>query len=134
MTADSWQRRAACGMGDESLADTLALFFPDHPHELDKIDQAKQICAGCPVRRECLEDALAWPADMDGGIRGGYTEWERHDMRRQPTVDVTPDLPPHGTLGRYIREVRSGQGTCPACRGVNARSQQTRRHLKKQAG
>jgi WhiB family redox-sensing transcriptional regulator len=41
-------------------------------------EKAKAICAVCPVRQTCLEDALA---KGEAGIWGGTTEDERADMR-----------------------------------------------------
>jgi hypothetical protein len=39
---------------------------------------AKSVCAGCPVRRECLSEALA---RIPYGIAGGLTEHERRALR-----------------------------------------------------
>lgn len=41
---------------------------------------AKQVCAGCDVRAECLEYALA--ADERFGVWGGLSETERHRLRQ----------------------------------------------------
>lgn len=43
--------------------------------------QAKQRCFGCPVRLECLADALQWECDF--GVWGGLTERERRAIRRR---------------------------------------------------
>lgn len=54
-----------------------------HPTgEIERRDRlrARQLCAGCPIRRECLEYALA-NLDMSG-IWGGTTDDERDEMRR----------------------------------------------------
>lgn len=48
--------------------------------------QAKQRCLGCPVRLECLADALQWQCDF--GVWGGLTERERRAIRRR-YPDVT---------------------------------------------
>ena len=45
--------RARCNDGTNQLVD---LFFSE---QLDDIARAKAICAECPVRRACLEGALA---------------------------------------------------------------------------
>lgn len=46
------------------------------------VDVAKQVCRGCPVRRECLEHALA--ARETDGVWGGLTpEERRHEIRRR---------------------------------------------------
>lgn len=43
---------ANCATGDARL---LHLFFSEDPYE---ISEAKEICAGCPLQRPCLESAL----------------------------------------------------------------------------
>ncbi|MHC3464662.1 WhiB family transcriptional regulator, partial [Streptomyces flavovirens] len=50
------------------------VFFPE-PDETAKSATAKALCGQCPVRRTCLDAALAG-GDTDG-IRGGLTEEER---------------------------------------------------------
>lgn len=48
--------------------------------------QAKSRCVECPVRLQCLADALQWRCDF--GIWGGLTERERRALRRRcPQVD-----------------------------------------------
>jgi WhiB family redox-sensing transcriptional regulator len=74
-----WQNSAACRAEvDDSI------WFP-----ADRADivLAKFICARCPVRAECLRDALANEGGRTGeyrhGIRGGMTPEERaHEYRR----------------------------------------------------
>jgi WhiB family redox-sensing transcriptional regulator len=52
------------------------LFFPfsGSGQALEQIAEAKAICAGCPVRRQCLEFALR---TRPQAIWGGLTELER---------------------------------------------------------
>lgn len=65
-----WLKYAAC----RSEADAM------HPENNEvEIAYAKRICASCPVRRECLEDALR-TGDNDHGIRGGLRPNERRDI------------------------------------------------------
>jgi WhiB family transcriptional regulator, redox-sensing transcriptional regulator len=75
-TKASWRLAAACRPTDPEL------FFP--PSESGKareqIAEAKAICAGCPVRRQCLEFALR--TRQTHGIWGGLTELERRPGRR----------------------------------------------------
>jgi WhiB family redox-sensing transcriptional regulator len=48
-------------------------------------NQAKQVCMGCPVRTECLADAL--DNQVEFGVWGGMTERERRALlRRRPDV------------------------------------------------
>jgi WhiB family redox-sensing transcriptional regulator len=67
----SWRLAAACRSADPEL------FFPlsGSGKALEQIAEAKVICAGCPVRRQCLEFALR---TRPQGIWGGLTELERH--------------------------------------------------------
>ena len=73
--AGDWLRRAACR--DESPE----LFFPvavRGPVYEAQVAAAKRVCAGCPVRIECLtfaSDAMPY------GIAGGLTEQERPATR-----------------------------------------------------
>ncbi|WP_130797668.1 WhiB family transcriptional regulator [Streptomyces otsuchiensis] len=48
-------------------------------------NRAKAVCGACPVRAECLADALDSRAEF--GVWGGMTERERRALlRRRPTV------------------------------------------------
>ncbi len=48
-------------------------------------NRAKQMCAGCPVRTECLAEAL--DNEIEWGVWGGMTERERRALlRRRPNV------------------------------------------------
>lgn len=69
-----WHSRAACSDSDPDL------FFPDTGAR-EQITAAKQICAGCPVRAECLADVVAWePPSYRNGIAGGLTAQERRQL------------------------------------------------------
>ena len=77
VNAASWQTEAACLSADPDL------FFPistTGPAE-KQIARAKRICAGCAVRSECLEFALAH--DQMYGIWGGTTPDDRRRHRRR---------------------------------------------------
>lgn len=74
-----WRDGAACAGTDPDL------FFDrpgyeDAAHKRERVAAAKAICAGCPVRAECLNWALAMDADY--GIWGGLDEHERRGERR----------------------------------------------------
>lgn len=46
-------------------------------------NKAKKVCAGCPVKTECLAEAL--DNRIEWGVWGGMTERERRALlRRQP--------------------------------------------------
>ena len=67
-----WQERALCAQTDPEA------FFPEKG---GSTREAKRICAGCEVRAECLEYALAF--DERFGIWGGLSERERRRLKRQ---------------------------------------------------
>ena len=71
-----WIVGAAC------IGEDPELFFPvgSTPPALEQVDRAKAICAGCPVRPECLEWSLV--TCQDAGVWGGLDEEERRDLRR----------------------------------------------------
>ncbi|MER7680285.1 WhiB family transcriptional regulator [Streptomyces sp. NPDC096934] len=70
-----WRENAACGSSD---ADDL---FADSARQR----QAKAVCAGCPVRTECLAEAL--DERIEFGVWGGLTERDRRALlRRRPNV------------------------------------------------
>jgi len=79
-TADNlaeWWTLAACQAADPDL------FFPISgagPARV-QVDRAKAVCAGCPVRSDCLRYALA--AGPLQGVWGGLTEEERRLLRQR---------------------------------------------------
>jgi WhiB family redox-sensing transcriptional regulator len=77
ITRGHWRSAAACRSADPEL------FFPisDSGKSLKQIAKAKAICAGCPVRRECLTFALR--TQQVYGIWGGTTEKERAITRQR---------------------------------------------------
>lgn len=74
--SEDWARHAACADADPTIF-TGSLTAPRIRQQ--QILQAKEICAGCPVRQQCLDDALELGSD---GVWGGTTERERRQMRR----------------------------------------------------
>ncbi len=74
-----WQWRAACRGEDANL-----FFPPNHVEEREarilREQQAKAICATCPVRIECLEYAVR--TRESHGIWGGLNELERRILIR----------------------------------------------------
>lgn len=72
MKSQAWRTHARCKGIDPEV------FYPIAEEEAD---EAKSICADCPVRLACLEYALA-VRERDG-IWGGATEKERRRIIRQ---------------------------------------------------
>ncbi|MDP8970843.1 MAG: WhiB family transcriptional regulator [Actinomycetota bacterium] len=66
-----WAHKARCLMADPDT------FFPEKG---GSTREAKRICAGCEVRAECLEYALA--NEERFGIWGGLSERERRKLKR----------------------------------------------------
>ncbi|MGA9077500.1 MAG: WhiB family transcriptional regulator [Acidimicrobiales bacterium] len=68
----TWRQRSACrGLDPE-------VFFPPSDEEAE---EAKAVCALCPVRQMCLEHAIV--CREREGVWGGLTERERRRMLRQ---------------------------------------------------
>jgi WhiB family redox-sensing transcriptional regulator len=71
-----WSAYAACG--DEAPDTLFVSGAAQH--------RAKSVCRGCPVRTECLADAL--DNRVEFGVWGGLTERERRALlRRRPNVE-----------------------------------------------
>ena len=74
-TLHDWTTSAAC-----NAADPDELFVTGAAQ-----NRAKTVCQGCPVRTECLADAL--DNGVEFGVWGGMTERERRALlRRRPDV------------------------------------------------
>jgi WhiB family redox-sensing transcriptional regulator len=58
-------------------------FYPERGDPLGT-GPAKRICAGCPVRAECLADALE--RGDPWGVWGGLSERERRRLKRRGRV------------------------------------------------
>ncbi len=72
-----WTANASCGAGRVS-PDSLFV-------EGSAQREVRSVCLTCPVRLECLADALDSRADL--GVWGGMTERERRALlRRRPDV------------------------------------------------
>jgi hypothetical protein len=77
----NWRDRAACRGVDPEL------FFPettdgtlDQPLVREQVEAAKAVCRRCPVREQCLVEALE---RLPHGVAGGMTEHERRRARAQ---------------------------------------------------
>ncbi len=71
---EDWTLQAKCRGMEDAL-------FPDASDQ----KRARLLCIGCPVRAECLAEAL--DNRIEWGIWGGMTERERrHLLRQRPDV------------------------------------------------
>lgn len=59
--------------------------------------QAKKVCGACPVRTECLAEAL--DNEIEWGVWGGMTERERRALLRQR---------PAGTWRTVLKAAKTG--------------------------
>ena len=112
----SWQQEAAC------LGRTDIVWFPTMTRRggtsrawRDNINRARQVCAGCTVRADCMDDALDhWGT---AGIWAGTTQHERDGLTR---VHVRP-VAVCGTDSGYYRHLRqTATPPCDACRAAHA--------------
>ena len=83
----NWVRHAACG------PDTAELFFPisDIGPATADIQRAQAICAACPVRQQCHDDAEA--TGEPHGIWGGLTDTERAHRRHNTQQPANTEQP-----------------------------------------
>ena len=78
-----WAEDALCAQTDPEL------FFPDKG---GTCAPARRVCARCPVRAECLQDALDTGERF--GIRGGLSERQRRKLAKRPVPAAR--CPEHG--------------------------------------
>lgn len=131
LDSDGWRNRAACRGKDPEI------FFPNgsSPAAQLWISEAKEICATCPVRKACLELALAaegWaPGSQRDGIFGGLDgeeRWSVHRSRTRARAGVELPKPrggkrhgggrkkaPCGTEAAYRRHVDNGEPIDDRC-------------------
>lgn len=72
---DRWREEAMCAQTDPEI------FFPEIGANAAR---ARQICHTCPVRTDCLRDALDH-RDVAFGVRGGLAPTQRRELLRQGT-------------------------------------------------
>ncbi|SDP10623.1 Transcription factor WhiB [Nakamurella panacisegetis] len=71
IAGQTWRNRAACATGDPER-------FAVNERDAEGVAEAKAVCGGCPVRAECLADALA--IKDPNLIAGGLTGTERVEL------------------------------------------------------
>lgn len=74
----AWMDQSACG------GLPTAWWFPGrHDSAARETREAYEVCNRCPVKDQCLEEALNSTRRDDFGIRGGTSERQRRGMRGQ---------------------------------------------------
>ena len=106
MNDESWRDDAKCK--DMPFSDWI--FFPD---QSERASEARKVCSGCDVWRQCLEYALNHE-DALHGVWGGTTKRERDRMRDCKGVKP-PDIR-HGTSAGARHHYRLGTPLCQPCR------------------
>ena len=98
MTDLDWRQYAMCGVISSDL------MFPAMTDTAGVV-YAREVCHGCQVRDECLEDALSSekgvPKDSRYGIRAGRTPGERYNiqMMRRPSKQRQAETRPSRAQG-----------------------------------
>lgn len=73
----AWKSQALCKGLPQSW------FFPPEGMQMDERKlRGKRFCKVCPVKEECLEEALG-DRRLDYGVRGGLTSRQRVCLRRK---------------------------------------------------
>lgn len=103
----AWAVRGACRDSDPEL------FFPvtETGAAAGQLARAKAVCAGCPVRDQCLQFAL--DSGQAFGVWGGTTGEERRLLRRRHNYHRrSAEAPPAGRTparaGKRAGHTRSG--------------------------
>ena len=102
--AQTWRKSAACRGVDPEL-----FYAPE------TVDEAKTICAGCPVIEACYAYGLRYESWGIWGGRGQYAlgrERKRLALAPQP---VEPTPPPCGSWEGYESHVRLHTAVCEPC-------------------
>lgn len=121
---EDWRTRAACRGQDP------ALFFAP-PSDTVARKTALTLCADCPVRTECLADALSVPFLEDHGIRAGLTERARRKMTRNLRPGV--DSGKCDTNAGYYRHLRNHEDACDGCAEAHRAYNRARRAAQREA-
>ena len=89
VSTHTWKDKAEC-KANPILFDRIMFGANESIRTVDdknRLVQAKRICITCPVRQECLEDAMEQERYLGSierhGVRGGLTATERMDLASQ---------------------------------------------------
>ena len=73
---NKWRGSALCAQTDPEAFFPANKAYADEYNGYNNYNEARKICAECPVKGECLADALM-TGDVEYGMRGGLTPRER---------------------------------------------------------
>ena len=79
--------------GSAACKGKTKLMFPKQHKDITYIAQARAICKSCPVKAQCLEYALEFPAADMHGVWAGLTSRQlASEQRRRKIKAVRPTL------------------------------------------
>ncbi|GAA1455723.1 WhiB family transcriptional regulator [Nocardiopsis tropica] len=88
----AWHANAACQ--DEQAELFFEVFREASQDRRARQERAVAVCASCPVRTQCLDDALADAVDAQSEVRGGLTAEQRRTLLREAADAESPPPPP----------------------------------------
>lgn len=123
----TWTDDAACRGKDQRhwFPVPAGTYYTQNGSRAGQLDDpyayGRSICAGCPSKAECLDEALT--AQRQGipttGLWGGLDDYERRQLLRGTTPARKP--PRCGTPAGYKQHGRLGEKACAACTEAKAR-------------
>lgn len=122
-TANRWRAAAACAGLD------LSMFYTERT---GTARAALAVCAACPVRAECLADALDAERQVSiqeiFGVRGGMSAIGRRKLLgAERTRAIRARVALCGTDSGYYRHRRERESPCDACKAAHAAAYVDRR-------
>lgn len=88
-----WRKHAAClGQTDK--------MFPKGYKDISYIPGARALCRGCPVRENCLDYILQFPASDLHGVTGGLTP--RQIAAEQKRRGIVPSHPTNAAMFSHL--------------------------------
>jgi len=111
MTAEktAWLARAQCAGATELFYERVWPKGEDHPIDREGLEYARDVCAGCPVRRLCLELVMTQEKGLAAanrfGVAAGMTPAQRWSLEKRAAMSCEAcgrTLDPNDLIhGRY---------------------------------
>lgn len=130
----TWIHRAACRDTDDP-DQFFPVARPGAPMHQPELTEPHALCQKCPVRAECLADALARGEEF--GVWGGQDEHERDrtlrqhgtgaHVRRRSRLPRTPAHLPHQTVVEILARLDAEEGVTAVAAAVGISEQAARR-------